>query len=97
MTWTCARVAAAVALGLLAAPLTTEAQPPGKVHRIGFLSSGATAPAPVLEGFRHGLRERGWIEGGHQREDGQGTRVDDSAGAVAASRKDHRVMDGGPP
>jgi putative ABC transport system substrate-binding protein len=49
-------------LVLLAVSLSAEAQPAGKVYRIGFLSSAA-APSPVHEGFRQGLRERGWIEG----------------------------------
>jgi putative ABC transport system substrate-binding protein len=44
------------AWGLLAAPLTAEAQPAGKVPRIGFLhSAGATEgvqPGPFIEGMR---------------------------------------------
>jgi len=31
------------ALGLLAAPLRAEAQPAGKVYRLGFLSSGGSS------------------------------------------------------
>ena len=55
---------AAVALLLLVAPLSAETQPAGKVHRIGFLSSGSSkAPSPVHEGFRQGLRELGRVEG----------------------------------
>jgi putative ABC transport system substrate-binding protein len=55
---------AAAALLLLAAPLSPEAQPAGKVHRIGFLASGSSkATSPVHEGFRLGLRELGWVEG----------------------------------
>ena len=53
-----------VILHLLAAPLAAEAQPLANVPRIGWL--GGTSPAvnpAVLEAFRHGLRERGWIEG----------------------------------
>jgi putative ABC transport system substrate-binding protein len=49
--------------GLLATPLATEAQQPGKVPRIGVLYSGLSgAPPAVLEGFRQGLRERGYVE-----------------------------------
>ena len=52
------------ALGLLAAPLAADAQQPGKVHRIGYLSSGSSTAAPHLrEAFRQGLRELGWVEG----------------------------------
>jgi putative ABC transport system substrate-binding protein len=55
-------LAAAVALLISAASLSAEGQPTGSVHRVGFLTSGAVS-SPVLEGFRQGLRERGWIEG----------------------------------
>ena len=55
-------LAAAVAFVVLAALLSAEAQPLGKAYRIGFLSSSA-ALTPVHEAFRHGLRDRGWIEG----------------------------------
>src|SRR6476659_4433609 len=47
-----------------AAPLAAEAQQAGKVPRIGFLS--LTSPAdrpPLLDAFRQGLRELGWVEG----------------------------------
>ncbi len=49
-------------LSLLAAPLAAEAQPPGKVYRIGFLST-APPPAHAWEALLDGLRERGYIEG----------------------------------
>ena len=49
---------------MLLAPLAADAQQTGKVHRIGYLSSGsATAPPYLVEAFRQGLRERGWVEG----------------------------------
>jgi putative ABC transport system substrate-binding protein len=52
---------------LLAAPLAAEAQPAGKVYRIGLL---IPAPAPasgvmppiVVPAFLAGMRERGWVE-----------------------------------
>jgi putative ABC transport system substrate-binding protein len=50
--------------GLLGAPLAAGAQQAGKVPRIGFLS--ATSPSdrpPLLDAFRQGLRELGWVEG----------------------------------
>jgi putative ABC transport system substrate-binding protein len=48
----------------LVTPLAVEAQPAGKVHRIGFLGSGsATGDPRAREAFRDGLRELGWIEG----------------------------------
>jgi len=55
-----------IALGalLLALCVSAEAQPITKVPRIGFLS--ATSPSAIaarVEGFRHGLRELGYMEG----------------------------------
>ncbi len=52
----------ALACGLLAAPLGTDAQQPAQTPRIGllFLLSG---PNPNVDAFRRGLRELGWIEG----------------------------------
>jgi putative ABC transport system substrate-binding protein len=49
-------------LGLLTAPRAVEAQPAGKVYRIGILSS-SLASAPAIEALRQGLRELGWVEG----------------------------------
>jgi len=52
-------------LGLLAGPLPAEAQQPGKVYRIGFLTPGS----PVrgfkrwLAAFRQGLKKLGYVEG----------------------------------
>jgi putative ABC transport system substrate-binding protein len=53
-----------LALLFLAAPLAAGAQQPPKIPRIGYL--GATSPsvsAPLLEAFRQGLRELGYVEG----------------------------------
>ena len=51
-------------IGLLVAPLATEAQQSGRVYRVGYLST------PTRESVEHGLaaflrtlRELGWIEG----------------------------------
>ena len=48
-------------LGLLVRPLLAEAQP-GKVYRIGYLSSRGES-RPYSKAFRQGLRELGYIEG----------------------------------
>jgi ABC-type uncharacterized transport system substrate-binding protein len=52
-------------LGLLTTPLGAEAQPAGRVPRVGFLSG--TSPAdvsnPAGEAFRQGLRAIGYVEG----------------------------------
>jgi putative tryptophan/tyrosine transport system substrate-binding protein len=50
------------AVGLLAAPVAVQAQQPAKVPRIGYLESGAPG-TPLVEAFRQGLRDLGWIEG----------------------------------
>src|SRR5688572_7386746 len=54
-------------IAVLLALLAAEAQPTPASRRIGFLSISAApqgaAVYPYLEGFRQGLRDRGWIEG----------------------------------
>ena len=60
-----AKLSLVVAVSILAAPLAADAQPAGKVRRIGYLSnSSATAELPKVnvEAFRQGLRELGWVE-----------------------------------
>jgi putative ABC transport system substrate-binding protein len=55
-----------LALGLLASPLPTSAQPAGKVYRIGVLYSGSAASGAAsgnMEAFRQGLRALGYVEG----------------------------------
>jgi putative ABC transport system substrate-binding protein len=52
-----------VAGGLLAAPLAAEAQQAAKIHRIGFLSPSSSADPSILDAFREGLREVGYVEG----------------------------------
>ena len=47
---------------MLAAPLAAEAQPAGKVYRIGFLRSGYP-PESYIAGLQQGLREQGYIPG----------------------------------
>ena len=56
----------AITGGLLAVPLAAEAQQAGAVARIGWLgTSSLTAPETrmVVDAFRRGLRERGYVEG----------------------------------
>ena len=43
-------------------PRTTRAQQPTKLYRIFWVSTGSQ-PDPFLDGFREGLRERGYVEG----------------------------------
>jgi putative ABC transport system substrate-binding protein len=54
---------AGTAAVLLAAPLAAEAQPAGKVFRVGLLSySGCDRPTTMVP-FREGLRASGYVEG----------------------------------
>jgi putative ABC transport system substrate-binding protein len=48
-------------LGLLLAPLATDAQPPGKMARIGWLVP--FRPGARFDHFRQAMRELGWVEG----------------------------------
>src|SRR5262245_62533380 len=50
---------------LLALCLPAEAQQAGKVPRIGYVSATGDPPnpGPNVEGFRHGLRDFGYVEG----------------------------------
>ena len=48
--------------GLLTVPLAVEAQPARKVPHIGVLQAGAP-PEPLVEAFREGLRDLGYVEG----------------------------------
>jgi putative tryptophan/tyrosine transport system substrate-binding protein len=48
--------------GAAAWPLAARAQQPGKLARVGFLTL-ASGPTVNIEGFEHGLRELGYVEG----------------------------------
>ncbi len=67
MRWWVGRSRSVVVLGflvILAAPLATDAQPPPKIPRIGYLGpTSSSAGARLLESFRQGLRELGYVEG----------------------------------
>jgi putative ABC transport system substrate-binding protein len=53
-----------VVLGVFTAMPAAEAQSSSKTARIGYLEFGSAAPGtPLLEAFRRGLGEYGWIEG----------------------------------
>src|SRR5215470_6785420 len=54
---------AMVAGGLLATPLTAEAQQGGKIARIGCLGSPRAPFSHLWEAFRQGLRDLGYVEG----------------------------------
>jgi putative ABC transport system substrate-binding protein len=53
-----------ILLAMMATPIVSLAQEPGKIRHIGFLRVGPPPPA-FIEGFRRGLRELGYLEGQH--------------------------------
>src|SRR5262245_31808364 len=48
---------------ILAGPFAVEAQPAGRVPRIGVLTLSVASSTPIFEAFRQGLREHGYLEG----------------------------------
>jgi len=52
----------ALAFGAVTLPRAAHAQQPTKVYRIFWVST-QSQPDPFLDGFRDGLRERGYVEG----------------------------------
>jgi len=57
-------LAATLVLGLLAGPSIADAQPAGKVPRIGYLlATSPTVSSRSVEASRQGLRGLGWVEG----------------------------------
>lgn len=57
-------VLVALALVLFSGPFPTEAQQAARTYRIGFLGNSTSAlEANLIEPFRQGLRERGYVEG----------------------------------
>ena len=50
-------------LALLCAPLAANAQPPGKVFRVGILGPLILGSAPPLQAFKQRLQELGYVEG----------------------------------
>ena len=90
--------------GLLAAPLAVEAQPAGKVYRIGYLSNSPPNTLEISrlhEAFRQGLRERGWVEGRNaviewRFAEGRMERFPDLAADLVRLKVDLIVTTGGP-
>jgi putative ABC transport system substrate-binding protein len=80
--------------GLLAAPLAAEAQEAGKVPRIGFLWGTSPSDRPhLLDAFRQGLRELGWVEGqnivvDHRYAEGRFDRLPDLAAELVRLKVD---------
>jgi putative ABC transport system substrate-binding protein len=53
----------AVIIGALAAPLSAAAQPAAKTPRVGILQVGSASSAQLVEAFKLGMRELGYVEG----------------------------------
>jgi putative tryptophan/tyrosine transport system substrate-binding protein len=66
-SWTTHLATLGLALALLAASPAAEAQPAGKVYRVGILGDKASEPAEarLWQAFRLALQERGWTENGN--------------------------------
>jgi len=58
-----AALAIGLAVGILAVPLASEAQPATKVWRVGYLGYANPIEARDLEAFRQRLRNLGYVEG----------------------------------
>ena len=87
---------------LLAAGLAGRAQTPGKLFRIGWLSSGPWAATPLLDVFNQGMRELGWIEGRHYTvenlyTEGRDERLPALAAELVLRKVDLLVGSGSPP
>jgi len=89
-------------IGVIGAPLATEAQPTGKVYRIGYLGgTGPTVVAPAMVAFRDGLRALGWIEGqgvliDERWAEGKAKRLPDLAAELVRLKVDVIVTQGSP-
>jgi len=88
---------------LVAATVGLDAQPTGKTHRIGYLSSlSASGGRPHFEAVRQGLRDLGYVEGRRlvieaRWAEGNYERLPDLARELVALNLDLIVSAGGPP
>ena len=91
-----------LAVGLLLAPLASDAQQAGKVPRIGLLGVSPESPTgrAVLDAFRQGLRDLGYVEGRsvvieHRWAEGKPERLPDLAAELVRLNVDVLVAGGG--
>jgi len=88
--------------GLVFAPLAAEAQPAGKIYRIGMLETTSLASnAANLDAFRQGLRELGYVEGQnfvfeYRSADGRSERFPDLAAELVRLKVDVILTRGTP-
>jgi len=90
----------ALVVAVISAPPTAEAQPGGRIHKIGFLAF-ATCPTPPYtdDRFRQALRDLGYVEGRNiviECRSGQPDRLVDLATELVQSRLDVLVAQGTP-
>ena len=97
-----ATVAVAVALVCMSVSLAADAQPTGKVYRIGILEAlPETRNAANLDALRQGLRELGYVEGRnliieYRSADGRAERFPDLAAELVRLKVDLIVARGTP-
>src|SRR6266567_1471055 len=89
-----------LALGLFLAPYLSQAQSVAKMPRIGILTS-ASDPHPILDAFRQGLRDLGYVEGQsialeYRFADGRFERLPELAADLVRLKVDVILADGGP-
>jgi putative ABC transport system substrate-binding protein len=87
-----------LALSLLMTPLAAQVQRPGKIPRIGVLTA-LSATDPLIEAFRQGLHDLGYVEGHNMRSEyrfaeGQYERLPALAAELAQLPVDVLVTDG---
>ena len=88
---------------LFALYLPAEAQPPGKIFRIGYLdNSSASGNAPLLEAFRQEMHKLGWVDGKnftfeYRFADGKFDRLPDLAADLVRLKVDLIMASGGQP
>jgi putative ABC transport system substrate-binding protein len=88
---------------VVAWPLAARAQQAAKVRRIGFLArTSAASLSPLVDSFRQGLRNLGWVEGNnisieYQFGDGQFNRLGELAAALVRLNVDVIVTVDTPP
>jgi putative tryptophan/tyrosine transport system substrate-binding protein len=93
-------LAVVLVVGLVLAPLGSEAQPPRSVARLGVLLFRTPATDPNLAAFVAGLRDLGYVEGRnltleYRYAEGRPERIRDLAVQIAALRPDVIVVLGG--
>jgi ABC-type uncharacterized transport system substrate-binding protein len=89
-----------VASGLLAVPFAAEAQPAGKVYRIGFLALIPGEDVTLMRPLRERLRELGYIEGknlilDYRSADGRHERLTELAMELTQARPDLLIAGAG--